>query len=133
MTFQELTDTQWERVERLLHTLAEGKVRGRPPSDGRAVLNGILYVLLTGSPWSKVPKHYVSSSTCWRRFKKWSEDGTWARVWPELLETFDETTKQQWAMALLQGYFFPCKLRERVTKTATESPKLHKKHKPKKT
>ncbi len=124
---------QWQHIEHLLHHVEQSKSKGRPPADNRSVLNGILYVFLTGCAWSKVPKAYGSSSTCWRRFKKWSEGGTWARLWPELLETFDEATKQQWAAALIQGYFFPCRSSERMAKAEPTSPKLHKKHKPRRT
>ncbi len=138
MIFRELTDEQWQRVEVILTGAqntknakrVKGKIsithkrKGRPPVGQRKVLNGILYVLLTGCAWNKIPPEYGTATTCWRRFKKWSEDGTWMRIWRELLTQYDEETKQLWANALLNGYFHPCKLPDRLPKTQdTTAPK----------
>lgn len=134
--FRELTDEQWQHVEGLLsptqNSSTQSKNRGRPPADNRMVLNGILYVLLTGSAWNKIPSQYAGPTTCWRRLKAWSEDGTWARVWRELLVVYDDETKQLWAEALLNGYFQPCKLGERPSKMQDDSPQSPQKRKNKK-
>src|SRR5207247_10827045 len=49
--------------------------RGRPWKDRRAVLNGILWVLRTGAPWSGVPERYPAYQTCHRRFQQWVRSG----------------------------------------------------------
>ncbi|MEM2210147.1 MAG: transposase [Nitrososphaerota archaeon] len=46
--------------------------RGRKASiDDRMILNGILYVLITGYKW--IPIKYGSYVTAWRRLKKWQK------------------------------------------------------------
>ena len=76
-----MTDAQWE----LLHSLLPaGKWRpggpGRPPCDGRRIVNGILYVTKTGCQWRLVPKDFGPWSTISGYFKRWRRDGVWARV-----------------------------------------------------
>jgi len=55
----DLTDEQWEILEPLIPKLprrADG--RGRPLSDLREVLNGILWIFRTGEPWNNMPEIY---------------------------------------------------------------------------
>ena len=69
---RDLTDAQWEILDDLIPEPEHRKDRrGRPWKDRRAVLNGILWVLRTGAPWSDVPERYPSYQTCHRRFQQW--------------------------------------------------------------
>ncbi len=77
----ELTDKAWQRIEPLL-PVADG--RGRPWRDHRQVINGILWRLRTGAPWRDIPERYGPWQTCYERFKRWEEDGTWARLLEDL-------------------------------------------------
>ena len=46
----ELSDQQWDRISVLFSQRTRpGKV-GRPPSDHRPIVNGILWILHTGAP-----------------------------------------------------------------------------------
>jgi transposase len=49
--------------------------RGRPPRDERQVLNGVLWVLATGSPWRDLPERHGPWQTCYHRFNAWAKDG----------------------------------------------------------
>jgi transposase len=60
-----------------------------------------------------VPRKYGSPTTCWRRLKRWEEDGTWERIWRSLLALLDEFGKLEWAKAFLDGGFVPAKKGER--------------------
>jgi hypothetical protein len=60
----DLTDAEWEIVAPLL----PNKPRGVPREDDRRVLNGIFYVLRTGSPWRDLPERYGPYTTCYNRF-----------------------------------------------------------------
>jgi transposase len=44
------------------------------------VLNGILYVLITGCRWMDMPIRYGSYKTAWDGFRRWSDKGVWQRV-----------------------------------------------------
>ena len=84
MTFQELTDEQWEYIKP--HLPPQPRV-GRKRANDRKTINGVLYVLITGCTWNDMPKRYGSGVTAWRRLKRWSEDGTWERIHNAILHT----------------------------------------------
>ena len=50
-----MTDELWTIVARLLPKRRAPPEGGRPWVDGRATLNGILYVLRSGIPWRMLP------------------------------------------------------------------------------
>jgi transposase len=91
MSRHELTDEQWAIIAPLIPKQKPG--RGRPRADDRRTLNGILYVLKTGCAWAEMPREYGSPTTCWRRLRAWSEDGTWERIWRALLSQLDAQGK----------------------------------------
>jgi transposase len=68
-----LTDEQWEMIHDLFPAPA---ATGRPPADRRMVLNGIFWILRTGSPWRDVPEEFGPWQTVWRLFDQWNDDGT---------------------------------------------------------
>jgi hypothetical protein len=77
----DLTKKQWEVLKPLMPKGAVRKDgRGRPYRDPEDVLNGIIWVLRTGAPWTDLPSRYPSWSTCYRRFKKWCADGTLKKI-----------------------------------------------------
>ncbi|WP_287127941.1 IS5 family transposase [Candidatus Cyanaurora vandensis] len=107
MDRSDVTDEQWTAIEPLLPKQAQGP--GRPRTDDRKTLNGILWVLRSGRSWQDMPLEYGSRITCWRRFKSWSADGTWDRIWAALLHQLDAQSKQDWSRAFLEGNFVPTK------------------------
>src|SRR5436190_1299634 len=60
--------------------------RGRPWKPRRSVLNGILWVLRTGAPWSDLPDRYPSYQICHRRFQQWVRSGIMRGVLEALAE-----------------------------------------------
>ena len=103
----DFTDEQWQYVRPLLPPPRKG--RGRPRADARKTLNGILYVLRTGCRWEDVPREYGSPPACWRRLRRWEEDGTWEKIWRSLLSLLDEQGKIGWDKAFLDGSFVAAK------------------------
>lgn len=74
----DLSNKEWELLQPLLPEKAK---TGRPRSNDRATLNGVLYVLSTGCRWEDVPpERYGSGKTCWYRFTKWSRSGVWNAI-----------------------------------------------------
>lgn len=50
-----------------------------------------MYVLRGGIAWKLLPRDFgVSYSTCWRRFREWSEAGVWDRIHKQLLRPLAE-------------------------------------------
>ena len=76
----DLTDVEWE----LIGPLLPNKPRGVARVDDRKVLNGIFWVLRTGSPWRDLPDRYGPSTTVYNRFNRWAKAGVWVRVFEEL-------------------------------------------------
>lgn len=101
-----LTDVHWSRLEPLLPKLSSN---GRPWADNRAVLEGILWVLRTGARWRDVPDDLPSGPTCWRRLRKWEEDGTWERVWRAFLADLDQRGWLDWEESFADATFVPAK------------------------
>jgi len=72
-----LSDDAWECVQDLF---GEPKPTGRPPRDRRTVLDGILWILRTGSPWRDLPEEFGPWQTVWRLFDAWNADGIIDRI-----------------------------------------------------
>ena len=62
------------------------KTVGRRFIPYRKVIDGILYVLVTGCQWKMLPKEYGSDSTCHRRFQQWNSLDIFKKVWIKLLK-----------------------------------------------
>lgn len=77
MARHRLTDEHWDRLADLF---PPPKPVGRPPRDPRQILEAILWVLNTGSPWRDLPEEFGPWATAWDLFNKWNADGTLAAV-----------------------------------------------------
>jgi transposase len=104
-----LTDAQWAEIEPLLPRMPRTVRGGRPWASQRSVVDGILWVLKTGARWRDLPAEYPSPSTCWRRLKRWDEDGTWLRIWRAIIAKLDERGRLQWETAFIDGTFASAK------------------------
>lgn len=68
-----LTDGQWEVIADIFPAPAK---TGRPPTDRRKVVNGILWILRTGSPWRDLPEsEFGPWETIYGLFGTWNADG----------------------------------------------------------
>jgi transposase len=65
MKFEELEDARWSRIEPLLPPRAR---EGKPRADDRSIVNGILFVLVTGCRGIDMPKRIGDDSTANRRY-----------------------------------------------------------------
>lgn len=75
----DLTDSEWLLIAPFL----PNKPRGVPRTDDRRVLNGIFYILRTGSPWRDLPERYGPYTTAYNRFNRWAKAGVWLRIFEE--------------------------------------------------
>jgi len=77
MQFTELNDKQWNMMEQHIPKPAH---TGRPRYDDRNIINGIIYVLISGCRWIEMPKIYGDDSTANLRLRKWQEFGVWKKI-----------------------------------------------------
>lgn len=91
MSRGDLSEAEWRVLRDLLPIVPSMRGRGRRPTANRAVLNGILWRLRCGAPWRDVPEKYGKWNTIYRRFRRWSEAGTWEIVSVTLAEMMADT------------------------------------------
>jgi len=80
----DLTDGEWEIIAPLLPSRQDRPRGGRPTENDRRVLNGIFFVLRTGTPWRDVPERYGPYTSVYNRFNRWAKAGVWLRVFEAL-------------------------------------------------
>lgn len=76
------SDEQWARIEPHLP-------RNRPGArrvDDRRVISGIVHVLKSGCRWQDCPARYGPSTTIYNRFRRWTMQGVWRRLFLALAE-----------------------------------------------
>lgn len=72
-----LTDAQWAVIEPILPPISK---RGRPPTDRRRVIDGILYIVKGGIPWRLLPTGFPPWKTVHSIFRKWALSRTWEAI-----------------------------------------------------
>lgn len=74
----DLTDQQWEIIKKMIPTARSG---GRKrTTDTRRVVDAVLYLTRTGTPWRYLPNEFPNWKTVHDYFSKWSEMGIWHRM-----------------------------------------------------
>ena len=81
----DLTDFEWRTIRPLL----PNKSRGVARVDDRRVLNGICWVLRSGSPWRDLPERYGPYTTVYNRFNRWRKAGIWDRLMDAVVNAHD--------------------------------------------
>ena len=90
---KQLTDDQWGLISDLFSNPDVSPQGGRPRCDSRSCVESILWVLRTCARWRDLPTCFPSPATCWRRMKRWTDDGVWDRAWGRLLRKLDRQGK----------------------------------------
>jgi transposase len=67
------------------------------------VINGILWVLATGSPWRDLPERYGPWPTCYERFSRWAQDGTWEQLYQAVLGRMQRRHAIDWERWCVDG------------------------------
>ena len=74
----DLTNDQWKLLEPILVT--KGKRGPQFGADLRHVVDAMLYITHTGCQWRLLPHEFGPWTRVWSQFRRWSRNGTWARV-----------------------------------------------------
>jgi transposase len=101
MKRHEVTDEQWEVIQRILPKRTAKT--GRPPSDPRLMLNGILWILRTGSPWRDLPERFGPWQTVYDHFAKWRSLGAYDRILEALHIRLDADGTIDWDLWCIDG------------------------------
>lgn len=101
MKRHELTDEQWELVHPILPPRTART--GRPPSDPRQMLNGILWILRTGAPWRDLPERLGPWQTVYDHFRNWRRMGVYDRILEALQIRLDRNGQIDWDLWCIDG------------------------------
>jgi transposase len=105
-----MTDDQWKVVEAILpEDPVRDDGRGRPWSDRRKVLNGVLWILRTGAPWQDLPPRYGPYQTAHRRFQNWVRSGAVEKILLALGQHLKEAGGLDLKECFVDGTFVPAK------------------------
>ena len=105
----DLTNAQWAKLKPLFEPKTPLRRRGRPWTDTRQVLNGVLWILRTGAPWRDLPARYPPAPTCHRRFQHWQRSGVLLAALQKLAEDLRDRGKLDLSEAFLDGSFSKAK------------------------
>ncbi len=78
-----LSDEYWEQLRPLLP--AQKPQTGRPATDHRLMVEGMLWVARTNSSWRELPEHFGPWTTVASRYQRWCKEGIWQRILQVLL------------------------------------------------
>ena len=95
----ELTDEQWALIESLMPKPRPG---GRW-NDHRTTLNGMMWVLKSGSPWRDMPERYGSWKSVYHRFQRWTTDGMFEKILDRLRYKLDKDGFIDWDVWCVDG------------------------------
>jgi transposase len=101
MKRHEVTDEQWELIQPILPKRTA--TTGRRPSDPRVMLNGILWILRTGSPWRDLPERFGPWQTVYDHFSNWRKKGVYDRILEALHIRLDADGAIDWDLWCIDG------------------------------
>lgn len=90
LTYHEIPDALWERIEPLFACFIRTKPGGSIPIPFRTLLAGMLYRLKIGCQWSMNPEQYGSKTTLHEHYQHWVRTGVFARILERITAEFDD-------------------------------------------
>lgn len=72
-----LTPAHWERIAPLLPV---ERTAGRPYRQHRQILQGMLWVMTTGTSWRQMPPAFGPWQTSYSRFQRCKREGLWEQI-----------------------------------------------------
>jgi len=77
----DLTDEQWCLIKPYLPPAKSGTRKGgRPPTDVRMVVNGLMYFARSGCQWRMLPRDFGPWPTVHHYYRLWRREGTLQRL-----------------------------------------------------
>jgi transposase len=78
MQLHDLTELEWRLIRELIPM--SGATEEPRLATVRACVNGILWRMRTGEPWSQVPREYGNHKSIYCNFARWRQSGAWQNV-----------------------------------------------------
>ncbi len=66
-----------------------GAQKGSTGRDNRMFVEGVLWIVRTGSPWRDLPEVFGEWNSVFRRFSRWSDKGVWRRIFEAMSDDPD--------------------------------------------
>ena len=82
-----LSDAAWERMAPLI--IGRPDQKGSTGRDNRMFVEGVLWIVRTGSPWRDLPEAFGDWNSVFRRFSRWSHKGVWWRIFAAMSDDPD--------------------------------------------
>ena len=82
-----LSDAAWGRMAPLI--LGRPDQKGSTGRDNRMFVEGVLWIVRTGSPWRDLPEAFGDWNSVFRRFSRWSIKGVWWRIFEAMSDDPD--------------------------------------------
>ena len=82
-----LDDAHWLRMT--AHIIGDERSRGTSGRDNRMFVEGVLWIVRTGSPWRDLPDAFGDWNSVFRRFSRWSRKGVWCRIFAAMSDDPD--------------------------------------------
>jgi transposase len=77
-----LNDAQYEKIAPLLP--GKSGDPGRTAADNRLFVEAVLWMVRTGAPWRDLPLCFGCWNTTFRRFRRWSRNGIFEKIFNAL-------------------------------------------------
>jgi transposase len=74
--------------------------RSRPWTDHRLGVEGMAWKDRTGATWRGVPERFGKWNSSYKRFARWTEDGTWEKLLAEVQKQSDAAGKLDWVVSI---------------------------------
>jgi transposase len=82
-----LSDAAWDRMAPLI--IGRPDQKGSTGRDNRMFVEGVLWIVRTGSPWRDLPEVFGDWNSVFRRFSRWSIKGVWWRIFEAMSDDPD--------------------------------------------
>jgi transposase len=82
-----LSDKQWARISGLI--IGRPDQRGSTGRNNRMFVEGVLWIVRTGSPRRDLPEAFGEWNSVFRRFSRWSRKGVWQRIFEAMSDDPD--------------------------------------------
>lgn len=89
MTRHHISDKLWSKLAPWFASRVRDPRGAKSKTPDRVILDGLLWLMKTGSPWRDLPPEYGSWQTVYRRYRQWIQEGIWESIFAELSKDCD--------------------------------------------